>query len=563
MAESEIDVFDVMQRLAYQAGSVRQASLDGPKGLDKGLRGDGLFGALALLGARTDFRIASDGPAHAEDRSSADLLRRLNSILPHTPVLDSYTAARVDYLLVTQAQDDVADSEGSRRRETLTALAARAGVPGHLPLLETVAGVANARSISLDDVLVVGHQHLLGSNVSLLRKLLELGCHPDRMLVVGKGYSTSAAAMLALELEGVQVESGLASLPSRTLRERAGGYPADYRTGYRAHLESEVDGFVRRAMSAGRDVPRRLLILDDGGLLITSCARLLNSRSSERRFAHLRVGAVEQTTAGRRLIVNEFPHLPRKFPVVDVARTGLKLKHEGEQVGESVVRELRAGLNLCRQASFSVTGLSGGRVAVIGYGAVGSWVAASLRLRAEGERPAEVVVYDAEPVRRSMATAAGYLTVDSLDSALVGTDVVVGCTGVPLPIDAEMLSQPIVFASASSWDTEFSGLLRRGGLRSDARSSRVTSGDADFDVAHELVHGSSRRGVDYVVLNSGFPVNFTGGVDPIEPSSIQVTRALMLGGALTLLGQGEIETRPSTSLIRLPKSLEEAIASML
>ena len=36
----------------------------------------------------------------------------------------------------------------------------------------------------------------------------------------------------------------------------------------------------------------------------------------------------------------------------------------------------------------------------------------------------------------------------------------------------------------------------------------------------------------FYLVNGGFPVNFNGGVDPIRPSRIQLTRSLLLAGAV-------------------------------
>ncbi len=42
----------------------------------------------------------------------------------------------------------------------------------------------------------------------------------------------------------------------------------------------------------------------------------------------------------------------------------------------------------------------------------------------------------------------------------------------------------------------------------------------------------SRGGRRFYLINGGFPVNFDGGVDPIVPEKIQLTRSLLYLGAL-------------------------------
>jgi len=40
------------------------------------------------------------------------------------------------------------------------------------------------------------------------------------------------------------------------------------------------------------------------------------------------------------------------------------------------------------------------------------------------------------------------------------------------------------------------------------------------------------EGKAFLLLNSGSPINLTGGADPIAPATIQLTRALLLLGTI-------------------------------
>jgi hypothetical protein len=55
-----------------------------------------------------------------------------------------------------------------------------------------------------------------------------------------------------------------------------------------------------------------------------------------------------------------------------------------------------------------------------------------------------------------------------------------------------------------------------------------------FDWLHSILAVPANRGELYV-LNGGFPINFTGAVDPISPEQIELTRCLMLAGVSAAL----------------------------
>jgi hypothetical protein len=53
------------------------------------------------------------------------------------------------------------------------------------------------------------------------------------------------------------------------------------------------------------------------------------------------------------------------------------------------------------------------------------------------------------------------------------------------------------------------------------------------------------------LLNGGFPVNFDGRVNSVAPSSIQVTRPLMLGAAMQALATSQRRDRTRPRAVRV------------
>jgi hypothetical protein len=107
---------------------------------------------------------------------------------------------------------------------------------------------------------------------------------------------------------------------------------------------------------------------------------------------------------------------------------------------------------------------------------------------------------------------------------------VIGCSGRTAfsPEDVEHLSDGAILASASSGAIEFA--------TDDLLAFACAPVPADI---HSTLH-LRLFGRDVVLLNGGFPVDFDGSLSPVPPSLIQLTRALMLGGAL----QAHSATRP-------------------
>jgi hypothetical protein len=129
---------------------------------------------------------------------------------------------------------------------------------------------------------------------------------------------------------------------------------------------------------------------------------------------------------------------------------------------------------------------------------------------------------------------AGFVLLYRLLKSNIGRfDVIIGCTGQRSLPDSLLndIKPGAVMASASSANIEFNGLIsRRTGVFKWPWANDFEE-DSDFQRAHNDYFIDRPDGTIWV-LNGGVPVNFTGGVDPIPSVLIQMTRALMLGGAV-------------------------------
>jgi hypothetical protein len=221
--------------------------------------------------------------------------------------------------------------------------------------------------------------------------------------------------------------------------------------------------------------------------------------------------------------------------VINVAESWVKLEHESPLIAESVNHELTRQLRVMEAAGID----TGRRILVIGYGSIGR--AVSEEFAALGR---VVEIFDTDTAKRAAAAADGHIVHDELHAALRGGGTIIGCTGLPTLGDDDYPHVPdgALLISASSADVEFQAWkLRAAGTclgRPHDWPEVVAATGAPRDPAdprrdhpcfslYRIANGQGR----FFLVNGGFPVNFTGGVDPIVPEKIQLTRTLLYIGA--------------------------------
>jgi S-adenosylhomocysteine hydrolase len=391
-----------------------------------------------------------------------------------------------------------------------------------LPLLEYVEELFDVRSAQpLAGFSFLCVQHLLASTGALIESLSRCGADLSSMQIVGKGYSTNEAVLGMLRDSGIRVLNpafrGTADEP------------------YDAILADAVASALAHVQGESRPTARGILLLDDGGHAL--------SRAHESFPPGFPITAVEQTTRGIRAANALLP----RFPVINIGRSRAKLRLEAPLIAASMIHNLQhllaSGRNLFGELN---------EVFLIGYGAVGRAVA--LRLRAQGY---DVTVFDNRAEMQATAAADAFPIADDLHTRFVRRCVVAASTGrVSFPADLHGILQPgSVLANMGSSDLEFAAWELRESEGVDAvydTKGRELAGDdpeAPWDMHYQL---NAAGGYRYL-LKGGFPVDFDGGPDPIPPSAIQLTRALLLAGVL----QASRETR--LGVVKLDENVQQLI----
>lgn len=391
-----------------------------------------------------------------------------------------------------------------------------------LPLLEYVEELFDVKATQpLAGFSFLCVQHLLASTGALIEALSRCGADPSRMQIVGKGYSTNEAVLGMLRDSGIRVLNpafrGTADEP------------------YDAILAEAVASALAHAQGESRPTARGILLLDDGGHALSRAHGLFPPSFP--------ITAVEQTTRGIRAANALLP----RFPVINIGRSRAKLQLEAPLIAASMVHNLQQLLASGRNLFGDLN-----EVFLIGYGAVGRAVA--LRLRAQGY---DVTVFDNAAEMRDAAAADGFPIADDLHTRFARRCVVAASTGrVSFPAGLHGILQPgSVLANMGSSDLEFAAWeLREGegvGAVYDTKGRELAGDDrgAPWDRHYKL---SAEGGCRYL-LKGGFPVDFDGGPDPIPPSAIQLTRALLLAGVL----QASSETR--LGVVKLDENVQQLI----
>jgi len=349
-------------------------------------------------------------------------------------------------------------------------------------------------------------QHLLGSTVPLLLAIEKGGVNKHDVYLVGKAYSTHPVVMSYLKDHGRHVLNAIM------------GYSED--VPYDMVLEDNIRHTFRKLIDKFKldESSTKILLLDDAGKGI----RILHEEFP--RYAHY-FKCVEQTTRG----IREIEDIELKCPVVNVARSWAKTSYEAPLIAQSMVQEL---LHALERWQFVFT-LTNHTILLFGYGTVGEYVCTELTTKGFS-----VLVFDTNQARLERANESGYQTLRNYAEALSSVGMVVGCTGTPhLSNDELRALQPgTLLVNMASSDLEFAAwrfrkaaiIVHETVLPSDELVHTQLEGPIPWRCLYQITVGNT----GFYLANGGFPIDFSGAMDPIPPSDIQLTRALLLAAAL-------------------------------
>ncbi len=264
-------------------------------------------------------------------------------------------------------------------------------IRAYLPLIDRYA----TTDLGIDGWALIFRDHYVENTLGLLLGVHRAGVPARWIYALAKGDRTHRRDRVHATLLAHGIASGV-------LDNTAINAPAGHESEMAA-ARASVDAFIDDARAAGR----RVLVIDDGGLIAQGYGR---SDAPQRIDA-----AIELTVSGLKRIADAGP---LAIPVLNLARSELKTRLGYPEIADSCARRLRTLLAAHK--------LSGRPVLVIGFGELGSRLAATLR--AQG---GQVHVVDTDPLALIAAAETGYPTHRRVADALRAAPpfLVVGTTG--------------------------------------------------------------------------------------------------------------------------------------
>lgn len=367
----------------------------------------------------------------------------------------------------------------------------------HLPLLNFLEEKFNIEANKpLKGYICFFIQHLLGSNLSLIRSLEKSGIERNNLYIIGKAYSSNKDVLSYLEDNGYNYVNPII------------GYSTE--TCYDDILKKEIRNIMSNVL---RNSKLPVLLIDDAAKGIG----IVHENDFRQHISRFK--CIELTTRG----IRELNKIKAECPIVDVASSSAKRNVESIIIAESMVNEFFHFLDKWRDFYQP----RNRHILLIGYGAIGKNVCQRLSALFQ------ITVYDINETARLQACKDGINVTSDVSKEQYG--IIIGCTGLSIDIDLLKTHSDTLFVNMSSSDLEF-GLWRfngQKGLMRDRYEVRIIENHL-----HEF-YFIEEKGKTFFVANGGFPIDFTGGIDPIHPNKIQITRALVFAASLQALSESD------------------------
>jgi hypothetical protein len=337
-----------------------------------------------------------------------------------------------------------------------------------------------------DDTALVAVQHMLKQTVDLFQTVVAMGLSLKNIFALGKVYSNSAKVIETLRAMGITVVESVMPPP--------GEFHHYFEEDTKKLWQIAAEHLARRGI-------KRVLVLDDGGVCITSVTPEILERYS--------LCGIEQTSLGMFL----FEEKPPPFAVMSWARAAVKLEIGGPLFSQCFIEKFNTEFLRHRP-------LTRKQLGVIGMGSIGRSLA-NLALR-EGN---EVLYYDPNTAIRSHSTDK-VTRLDSLEELMIRCDYVVGCSGRnPFNNKWPLKYKPgIKLLSASGGDQEFGPIIndlkQRSSLNIDSETWDLSFADGQIQIAY-----------------MGYPYNFVSRAIEAVPTRIV---QLETGGLLAALVQANV-----------------------
>lgn len=360
-----------------------------------------------------------------------------------------------------------------------------------LPVLDAIVKAAPKDMAGLHSIAFVCVQHMLFTTIPLLGSLVRLGISPSNIHITGKSYSSSPLVIEHL------IRSGYHYYPNKP-QQNLGEFADCFKRDMASMWQAVYDDLKLKNISL-------IVILDDGGMCLTNVPAFISEKYD--------LVGIEQTTSG---LTNPLMQ-ELSFPVIEVASSAAKQILESPLIAEAVIKKLD---NLLPTQRILTCG-------VVGMGLIGEAIGRKLISLNH-----KVITYDLDACKTKRLEKA--CPTKTLEEVFRNADYVFGCSGEDITKDftLDLLNKEKTFISCSSQDKEFRTLLKL--FNQHHCDYRNVLDNLDCTLNSQSVH----------IIRGGFPANLDNSGESVSAIDIQLTRGLLLGGALQAIVMG---SRPSSS----------------
>ena len=364
------------------------------------------------------------------------------------------------------------------------------------PLLQKItkafSGVSKG---SLQNTYIWSCQHILEPQEKMYELIAEFGIPTENVHILGKVYSTNVEVLGELqkaEFKAIQPEFDL----TRTFDEQ---HIENCSSLFKSFLETSKTGDT-------------IIVLDDGAELIN----IFNS-SIDKIKSGIKIVGIEQTSSGFR----KLEKMELKFPVINVARSGIKLNKESPLIAQLGCDRIKDVIKKYEILNPSIL--------VVGLGPMGSNTLSILKK--DG-----YFVIGHDTVFDSTANISDLIIKNNIN-------ILIGATGSNILSELQIseleknINTNLYLISMSSADREFPASYMR-----------------KFGKLDVNIHGDSVW-KKMILINNGFPITFKGRRYESTPQEIEKTVALLYGSVLYAIS----EPVHGSGLIDVPEKIEDII----
>lgn len=400
----------------------------------------------------------------------------------------------------------------------------------NMPLLEEFIRIKVFNKSFLNDVTVLFIQHHLSPLIGRLEAMKNNGMLSKNTWFVDIPYSTNEEVKQKIRKKYTTHK-----------------YPDPYSDPKNDYNKAQLQRTKTTIAKIIKSKPKKLLVVDDGAYFIRAVHELYIENNEIAKILYNSTYIVEQTTRGHRYL-NDLKYSAiikiLNIPIVSIARCKTKQEIESPFIGVACRKAIEQNVHIKNKIKeFKNDKI---KIGVIGYGSIGSAVYQSIRNLTEGKCNSDVEIIEIDYSKwNEIKNLEG--TPNPKSELSNKYDILFGCTGNESFGwgDRYKVNSGALLVSVSSASIEFSRgdfieiaeLYNDDPITIEPYSGKEGYNSNSTDLHADLQFKDLKNGLNFIFINSGFPVNFTGERECLPIDFIEPTHVLLYAACYQVLNQ--------------------------